>query len=158
MKVVFLDIDGVLNGTQNFGRPRTARGHGELNCWIDMIDPLCVTLLNALCSATHAQVVVSSSWRRALSVDELRTVLMAHGFTGQVIGRTQHHASGEPREQQIRSWLAEHSEVTSFVILEDCEPMGRLWRHLVRTDPSTGLVSADVILAAQILNKQHKRA
>ena len=59
MKIIFLDIDGVLC---------TAKSVGLLKTNIDgrlakQFDPDCVVRLNHITDATGAQIVISSSWR-----------------------------------------------------------------------------------------------
>ena len=53
MKIIFLDIDGVLNCEKTFQRHRGAIG----------IDPYLVAIFNRIIFATDAKIVLSSSWR-----------------------------------------------------------------------------------------------
>lgn len=63
MRVLFLDIDGVLNRTGY--RPRESLG---LRSWIE---PELAQRLSALIVATSAEIVLSSDWRRGRELAEL---------------------------------------------------------------------------------------
>ena len=57
MKVIFLDIDGVLNCIGSFNRTKT-----RFNGFVGM-DPTLVARFNSLVEKTGARVVLSSTWR-----------------------------------------------------------------------------------------------
>lgn len=61
MKILFLDIDGVLNHDVWFGSD-AYRNHQE-NWRVSMFDPDCVARVNRILQETGAKLVVSSSWR-----------------------------------------------------------------------------------------------
>jgi hypothetical protein len=90
MKIIFLDIDGVLNH-QNWYEYRHKN--------IDMkllseeypkyeFDPNSVECLNWITDATGAKIVVSSSWRHGRTVEQLKELLTSVGVTGEVIDKT----------------------------------------------------------------------
>lgn len=58
MKVIFLDIDGVLNNNDYYER----RSKGLINNKHD-IDELLISRVNDIVEATNAVIVVSSTWR-----------------------------------------------------------------------------------------------
>ena len=61
MKILFLDIDGVLNHDIWFKSPEY-KNHPE--SWrVSMFDPACVARVNKILKETNAKLVVSSSWR-----------------------------------------------------------------------------------------------
>jgi len=64
LRIIFLDIDGVLNNPGTYAP--TAPWRGELDRIIRVpIAPECMQRLNTLTDATGAKVVISSSWRSA---------------------------------------------------------------------------------------------
>ena len=63
-KVIFLDIDGVMNSFST--RPQDPRG------LVDFLDPANVAVLNAVVEASGAVVVVTSTWRLTMPFAELR--------------------------------------------------------------------------------------
>ena len=60
MKVIFLDIDGVLNYTKWY---TDERNPGNLHGQEGDLDPLCVDRIIRICEETGAKVVISSDWR-----------------------------------------------------------------------------------------------
>jgi len=133
MKIIFLDIDGVLNDRQHiisvrksgFGRAETqAQRLATLDetaeaCgyeWERMIASECVRQLNRITQMTKAKIVISSSWRYFLSKDELEDVLKRAGVEAPIVGVIS--KTCPIRVDAIREWLKEH-EVEAFVILDD---------------------------------------
>ncbi len=114
MKIIFLDIDGVLNriGTRN--RTET-RWQGYIG-----MEPELVMRFNQLCERTGAKVVLSSVWRKD---DEWEKTMQANGLTCEFIGRTPSHDSGE-RGDEVDFWLcgflaANPDEQVRYAILDD---------------------------------------
>jgi hypothetical protein len=145
-RIVFLDIDGVLNN-------RRSRLGG--------IDPVHVEHLNTLVARTGAKVVISSTWRmagRTAVAEDLATA----GFRGKVIGvtpdltrRAQGLWTAPERGTEIQEWLRQPSRTPhTIVILDDEADMGSLLPFLVQTDPLDGLTAQDVERAAAILEAQ----
>jgi len=154
VKVIFLDIDGVLNSRQSWAQ----RKHGS---GTEAIDPDAMARLNRLLRQSGASIVVSSSWRS--TVARTREVLCANGlcWPTRVIGCTPRSevAWGEhglyvarQRGDEIQAWLDQHPDrVRRFVILDDGDDMGPLRRSLVQTNPDVGLTDADVERALALL-------
>lgn len=180
MKIIFLDIDGVLNSVDwQPRRPKAKATTYELAAWMRMIDPAAVARLQRVVDATGARVVVSSSWRTMLTLWEIQACLAEGGFRGELLGVTpdlsQAHA-GSPivtapaRWVEIAHWLEQahyfggdqggRRGVESYVILDDDDVLGcdvpgyveggRLMTH-VRTDFRVGLTDADADRAVAIL-------
>ena len=133
MKVIVLDIDGVLN--------YTASGSD--------FEPELVGWPNRLVEASGAGVVTSSSWRLDFELDRLVEFLQAAGFAGQVIGVTP-DLEGLGRGSEIAEWLRDN-DAGSFVVLDDEADVGALSDHLVRTSPYRGLGPREVEQALSIL-------
>lgn len=166
-RVLFLDIDGVLNSTE-FVRKRWRMGDKQ-------IDRRAVSRVNDIIRATGAEIVISSWWRAHYPLPELVRILRAYGLKGRVIGKTPIPAIGEvgvyfahQRGQEIKTWidtLDEHREtvpITSFVILDDNDDMacegGGYHDRLVQTDPKIGLTSQDAERAIALLQKDIETA
>lgn len=150
MKLIFLDFDGVLNGRDNLY-------HG--------ICPRRVIRLNRIITATGANVVVSSTWRKGLRCMELQDLLNSHGFAGRVISTTPVldrwvkekglYLSVE-RGDEIQAWLAGYRRpVESFVIVDDDDDMGTLSHRLVRTMDGRGLTDEDADRCVAMLTAQN---
>ena len=113
MKIIFLDIDGVLN-CENAYRS----GECKYQEWIwedgtkDHYQRFCVKskeLLNKLIDETGAKIVISSTWRSA-GIEWLRQVWKIEGMMGEIIGVTKvlRNSSLEytiPRGCEIDKWL-----------------------------------------------------
>lgn len=157
MKVIFLDFDGVLNSHAFMRSDPVDGAHLRESA---ALDPAAVLRLNRLVAETGAAVVVSSSWRYGRSVDRLRGILEERGFVGQVLDKTADWSRKEmnglyvaqERGDEIRKWLDEHPEVTSFVVLDDDSDMTAVRDHHVKTSLfNGGLLDEHVDRAAAIL-------
>lgn len=162
VKVIFLDIDGVLNSgafVDPVGGAASALLDPSLpESWLDMIDPACVARLDRLATTHDAKVVISSSWRLLLTVETIAHLLRKKGFTGEVVGATTTAQGLVPdgvteRGHQIAHWLENDAgvEVVSFVILDDATDMAHLGDRHVLTSMSTGLTDDDVERAGAVL-------
>lgn len=154
-KVLFLDLDGVLNSPTWF-RHRGPAGDGvEID---HAIDPAAMARLNRLCAAVQPAIVISSTWRKIYPLTVLREHLHRLGLRADVVGRTPDLAGryvvlreasgvvrrGAQRGDEIQRWLDAHNLVESFVILDDESDMAHLRHRLVQTSWEHGLLDADV--------------
>ena len=137
MKILFLDIDGVLNSGNYI-----IRLDGLFDDPKYQIDPDAVVRLNAITDLTGCKIVVSSTWRLAFlgqMADPLRSLqgcLRSYGITGDVIDMTpdKRNAIRNRRGKEIQAWLdAHYNEVEKFVIIDDDTDMGRLKTYHVKT-------------------------
>lgn len=151
MKVVFLDIDGVLNSDKYV---RRFGGDGVA------IDPERMRILKQIIDATGAEIVLSTSWRVHWDIDpkncdicgkQINAVFSEFGL--QVFDKTPR--LGTSREQEIESWLNEHPDVQSFVVLDDAFLSAEFLKgHFVKTSNyRDGLEQEDAKAAVEILTK-----
>lgn len=131
-KVLFLDIDGVLNSRRSVvafkGFPHSFDGDDR-----DRFDWTAVALIRRLCEDVGASIVLSSSWRILHPVDEC-----ANGLDLPIFDRTP-SLSG-CRGMEINAWLAEHPEVTTYAIVDDNSDMlPEQKRYYVQTSELNGL-------------------
>lgn len=179
MKVVFLDVDGVLNSTAHLlslkemapatseeegtifkVSPYLVRGYPKdvLLHDIRSVDSKAVALLNNLLERSGAKVVISSSWRHLLPLPAMQGILEHHGFKGEPLGMTPLQVTPPPgcpealRGHEIQAWLTEHPEIDRFVILDDDTDMVHLEDRLVRTEFAVGLTAEDVERALVLLS------
>lgn len=120
MKVLFLDIDGVVNKRENFN---PANNPGPYP-----VDAYCAFLVGRIQLQTGCEVVLSSSWRHhpdgVKHVSERIVKLLdktpdsAHwdGIIRHARGRDWPH---ELRGDEVNAWLEKHPEVTRYAILDD---------------------------------------
>lgn len=136
MKVIFLDIDGVMNGLES--RPLARRG---LVSWLE---PTQVDLLNGIVEATGAVVVVSSSWRLAMPWDAMKAAFQLAGCTAELIDRTP-DLDARDRQREIMAWLTAQPEPPErYVVIDDSFLMPAMPGALVRTSKLCGLTEYDV--------------
>lgn len=136
MKVIFLDIDGVMNGSES--RPEHRRG---LVSWLE---PEPVALINRIVAATGAVVVVSSTWRLTVAWDDLRAAFREAGCTAEIVGATP-DLDARDRQREVLAWLAaQATPPTRFVVIDDHFRMDRMPDALVRTSKLLGLTESDV--------------
>ena len=115
MKIIFLDIDGVLNSIDSM-----LSLHG---CNESKLDHVSVMLLKRLCEQTDAKIVISSTWRRSRATKDFIEMFAKHHnwFDAPVISRTP--VLNTERGHEIQEWLDSHPEVPNFVILDDDSDM-----------------------------------
>ena len=97
MKVIFLDVDGVLNSDEYFDKVRNLKIKGIEN----QIDVEKIKLLKKAVDETGAKVVLSSSWRFTLNEQPLRDLLSRYGIG--VYSRTPY--IDWERGLEIKKWL-----------------------------------------------------
>lgn len=115
MKVIFTDVDGVLNEVTTLTRTKSQ---------VIFIDEEKLLRLKRIVDATGAKIVLSSTWRydrdeSSINSDflELHEVFRKVGL--EFYDYTPVDAIGIRRGMEIRAWLGLHPEVTKFVILDD---------------------------------------
>ena len=173
MKVIFLDIDGVMNSA-NFYRRKCSKSWEWTNMFGKYIsysvDPDAVILLNRLIKETGAVVVLSSTWRNGPQFPALKEDFRkigidifdrcpCWGLKGvtdwiRVEDDNGHSYTTQiPRGEIVDAWLKEHPEVEGYVILDDSDVFTDEHRnHLVITDDEVGITEKDVLKAIDILN------
>ena len=123
MKVIFLDIDGVLVNHRSWDMERSF-DHPPA-------DPCCVRALNRIIESSGAVIVVTSTWRIDRDLPQIQEIVNGRfGVIGEVIGMTPRITSqvfpGEAstlqvaagRGEEITAWLLAHGgDVQSFVIV-----------------------------------------
>lgn len=153
MKIVFLDIDGVLNSRtymkwwlEQYKAPCGMGGKHEQIAH-ESVKKLCKIL-----DETGAKLVLSSSWRILWSIKTVSDVLIRKGLPKEhrIIAKTP--GGGGRRGPQIQEWLDNNPEVESFIILDDDSDMDHLTSRLVQTSFEVGLTDNDVEIAIKLLN------
>jgi len=131
VRVLFLDVDGVLN--------RTGFHPGEslgLRSWIE---PELATRLSDVLRVTGAEIVLASDWRHDRELQHLRDELRAAGVEGSLRGVTP-VLGGQARWREIEAWMIEHDVgPDAIVIVDDGYDMGALAARFVRASPLNGL-------------------
>jgi hypothetical protein len=149
MKVLFLDVDGVLNGA-----------HTKEVCeWVDGrkcftgVEPSKCELVRQIVRDSNCYVVLSSTWRKSAGMLPYLWRNLGEDVCLRRLGHTPHGLGGV-RGDEIAAWLATHPGVTSYAILDDNDDMAHLKDRLVQTNWMTGIQPEDVKRTVAMLNTQ----
>jgi hypothetical protein len=134
MKIIFLDIDGVLNTTKlikKFG--------------FDFIDDILVAIVARVVRETNAKIVLSSTWRiqekdKNIVVQSLAQHNLELHDSTPVIKRSGAWESGGwvRRSEEIQAWLNENPHVQKFAIIDDFDDAD-IEGSFFQTDENIGL-------------------
>ena len=166
MKVIFLDVDGVLNSHQSatFWHNRRDQSKWENEMYRDWPGTLKEYIAMEFCPIALSNVeelirrvpdlkiVVSSTWRIGETVESLKKILSPSKLVSDsVIDVTPRLDWGTSRGQEIQRWLDDHLEVTDFVIIDDDSDMDHLADKLVKTSSLHGFQYGDMLWALRVL-------
>lgn len=157
MKIIFLDIDGVLN-SRAYDRLRNRDEQTD-------IDETRLPLVKSIVDRTGAKIVLSSTWRVHWSVHPqlcdrdgiyINEVFAKYGL--EIYDKTPSLGIRAERRDEIAKWLERAREkVESFVIIDDYRyGWADLSDRFVKTNPNfgLGLEQEHVEKAVEILNKE----
>jgi len=135
MKIIFLDIDGVL---QPDVQKRFSHNLDELkqkfiaqNKEFETLDKYdlgavyydwdqtAIALLKQLCEKTGAKFVISSDWRINKNLQKLKLLFSIHGMEEYVFDTLPNKWTDLHRSQEIQNHLQAHEEITRFVVIDD---------------------------------------
>ena len=133
MKIIFLDMDGVVNSICKGGMQielpfKNRNGEYRYGCYYDpKVIPTFVKLLN-YCRKTGVKIVISSSWRAMGDAEEFNNYYETYFHIDRfskienlhrnlVIGRTVSNFSD--RSEQIQEFLSTKPDIKEFVIIDD---------------------------------------
>ena len=132
MKVLFLDIDGVVNNK---------RTNENFEGFI-AIDPAMAALVQRIVQNTGCEIVLSSSWRLFQNIrNEVERKICKFSDITPIL-----HA---PRGYEIKVWLTLHPEIDHYAILDDAESILPEQRaNFFQTTWESGLTE-DIALAVE---------
>ena len=152
MKVIFLDIDGVLN-TDAY------RENTEVDYFENPVSEVHMCLLEYLVKKTDAKIVLSSTWREYWEPGEIQSDRFGNYINKlfEKYGLAIFDKTPELRDrsEEIDEWIKLHQgEIESYVILDDFDFD---WseeneKYLVKTTDEVGLDEEAVARALRILN------
>lgn len=148
MKILFLDNDGVICLSNNWGErakkwanfkrdnPDVEFTDRPVQCRFDDFDDKAVKVLNEILEETGADLVVSSDWRLHANLEELGEYYESQGIIKKPIAVTDLFQDLFPKEwnafrfradlelersMEINHWLENHPEVTHWVAVDDLD-------------------------------------
>lgn len=159
-KILFLDIDGVLNPKWwNRKKPIDRYGCG--------FEPRTIANLSKIVTETNAGIVISSSWK-CMGLKELQNMWIDRDLPGQVIDITPDYLSDElllktefdnidalyNRGSEIKGWLMLHGDdVSHYAIIDDMDDiLPEQQNHFVQADPDVGITKFDADCIIRLLN------
>ena len=110
MKVIFLDVDGVLNSDEYFDKIKNLNIDGIQS----EIDVEKIKMLNMAINETGAKIVLTSSWRYTRNAQELKKLLSEYGIPTDSTPFIQNK-----RGLEIKQYLLENPDVENFSIVDD---------------------------------------
>jgi hypothetical protein len=157
LKVIFLDVDGVLATSESIGKGKLSREPRDSSFYhAALIDPACAKRVLRIEDATGAKIVLASAWRKfSFQLAGLHRAFMSAGLTGRevremFIGSTPEFQ--EDRSVEITAWLRAHPEVTSYVVIDDSIVPGHPQAQPRPDFFAGGLLDATADDAIRILN------
>lgn len=168
-KIVFLDVDGVINPTRyenaldkmwsaSEGKIKSRDKYGRL------FFPQNCEALRKIVDTTGAKIVISSSWRQN-GESEMKALWEYRNLAGEIIGITPNEIdvveSGKVefydlvcRGDEIELWLQRNNYTGKYVIIDNNNDMSpEQQQFFVQTDERFGLTECDADKAIEILNK-----
>lgn len=152
MKILFLDVDGVLNGHEK--HPNGFSG----------IDPKKMYILNRILRSTQAGVIVHSAWRY-LTIGDIPPMtnlgfyymFQTYGFEGHIIDLLKEDNEQEDRVLLIEDYIEKYLQPDDhYVIVDDLSLRFKKQEVFVQTDPHVGLTEDIANKIIGLLNEQDK--
>lgn len=164
-KIIFLDFDGVINSVRSVvadqkcvnalnAKHAILAGHKIASGF----DPVAVKLIWQIIQKTDAYIVVSSAWRKAISLNDIREIFRTEfdwpsGDDERIIGVTGRHDNGF-RGDEIQDWIDNHTVGISnfqYIIVDDSYDFhDHQHRRLIQTNPYNGFSYEDYGKALQL--------
>lgn len=168
-RIIFLDFDGVLN-TEYHQRMLQYKGKPWQDKHGALFDPQAVEQLQRIVDATHADIVIDSSWKY-FGLEAMQSMWKDRRLPGRIVDITPSAISDsvllsadlditDPsslhcKGAEIASWLADKGMYDvpyvviddEYVILESQQP------HFVMTNPYDGITIDIATIAINVLNK-----
>lgn len=167
-KVIFLDIDGVLNSNFWNHTHQFEISDGTL------IDRDKIKMLAELVRRIGAEIVLHSGWKywfddglnplRSES-EKLQTLLLEEGL--RISSVTPDHATEEIKRAkkfslvkaaEILAYVKAHQDVEEWVVIDDLDlHNAEVERHQLRTDAQVGLTAEDITVIEKLLSHMSER-
>ncbi len=148
MKILFLDIDGVLNSEQSSIAYQRDIGLLQLTGPLreHYLCPLAVSNLRMIVDQLpNLRIVISSSWRLNRSIAELQALFELIGFHRELIVDVTPQLPDHSRPGEIALWLSSRApkDVDYVIVDDDPSDFREMDEHLVRTSVLEGLMYRD---------------
>ena len=139
MKLIFLDHDGVICLAENWGSRFKKPGYTSdpadpLDVRMDNFNQKAIDVLNKILEETDAEIVISSDWKLHSTLEQMQEMYRVRGIKKVPISMTQRLSDFDSesaaffqwkgmleacRILEIEKWIADHSEITHWVAVDD---------------------------------------
>lgn len=145
MRVLLLDFDGVLNSVSSMIYCNRLNMQGLTDTPShQFFDPIaCSNLQYILEELADVKVVITSTWRKYRTIDELKLIFDQNNLPSDRIVGVTPESEDRYRGKEIAAYLSTDFEVTDIVILDDDTDMDPYKDRLVKTDSRNGLTFTD---------------
>lgn len=142
-KIIFLDIDGVLNTHKYTVQTKDDEEHAY-----KFLDRNKIKLLKHIVDTTNARLVLSSTWRNSFAANLEPTDYLSTSLTSalkneglELYSKTEH--LNDDRYTEIKTWLKNYPEINKFVIIDDNDfDWKDLYPFWIKTSYYIGLTEA----------------
>jgi hypothetical protein len=150
MKVIFLDHDGVICLSNNWGGRFKKKGFDSnpetpMDIRMDSFDTKAIKVLNYIIEKTGCEIVVSSDWKRWGTLEQMQNMYVKRGIKPPValtpdLKECTVHGNNfiwskewdleQTRSIEIKQYLHDHPEITHWVAVDDLNMSdGEEWRN-----------------------------
>jgi len=156
-KLIFLDFDGVLNTVGTKVRIK----HPIFDMKIRGLEDTRVKLVSDLANEFNAKIVISSSWREFISLENIKKMLSELGMTAEIIGETPQafedigfgfNKMRLGRSEEIEAYLFKNGYPKNFLIIDDLQT--KFFNNQILTSDSTGFFRGHLVKARRILSSE----
>jgi len=176
-KIIFLDIDGVLNCETDFTQAAIKYDpvHSKLQKgerW-KIISAGKLGLLNQIIKETDAKIVFSSTWRQNCDGKKMTKIFQRYGdiweydesiWVGQTNNWSRRGWTQEFRGREITQYLSEHPEIENYIIIDDNRDIRNddyykieiPEERFINTDQYAGLTKIEMYRALNVLGRNEK--
>jgi len=120
-KVIFLDIDGVLN--------LISQGHDKFG---SIFHSNFTDNLKYIIDKTNAKIVISSSWRLS-GLNWIKDLWLYRNLPGEIIDRTKSIYPSTKRGYEIQDWLDNNKYINYCIIDDDTDMLEHQFNNFVQT-------------------------
>lgn len=152
VKLIFLDLDGVLNSYDNMRAMTVLNEDRAMDQWHNhWFDGRTVMWLKYILNNTGARIVITSTWRHSAHFDKM---WQSRHMPDVVISRTPRSVHGF-RGEEIDVWMSRYGKekIQSYLILDDDRDMlPEQWPYFVQTKGDFGITMVEARKGIRILN------
>ena len=149
MKVIFLDIDGVLYPcrkrispytTFRFDREQLVKHYQcaairdlsdyDLACAQNGVAHSAIQLLKTLIQKSNAVIVISSSWKFSHTLPQLKALFAFYALQDAIVDSTSNDY-GFLKTPAIRAYLKDHPNITQYIVVDDLNMENEFHEHAI---------------------------